>query len=232
MFFVGAASAVGLPGTWGWWARRWLLDGLVASTPWAVAPLLAGSALLALAYVAPLAAFWQSACTTAPPKQAAEGRSWTELAAPAGLVAMALPLLLLGIAPQVAWAGWLAAAQAALAPDVPPHAPALPGAGGQALSAVAAVALVALPALGLRSQARRAVPNQEPQGTGIFTPQALGHSLRRLVWLATPVELLQGLWDALLNLSQATRRGLGLFEERYYMAGLMIALIIMILLFI
>ncbi|MFN8569052.1 MAG: hypothetical protein U0Z44_16390 [Kouleothrix sp.] len=43
LLLIGAASAVGLPGTWGFWPRRWLIDALLESSPWAVAPLLAGS---------------------------------------------------------------------------------------------------------------------------------------------------------------------------------------------
>jgi formate hydrogenlyase subunit 3/multisubunit Na+/H+ antiporter MnhD subunit len=59
-FLVGAASAVGLPGTWGWWSYRELLDTARTEAPWLIPPLLAGSALRLMSYVAPLAAFWRA----------------------------------------------------------------------------------------------------------------------------------------------------------------------------
>src|SRR4029079_18371282 len=60
-FLVGAASAVGLPGTWGWWTQSELIGGMLRDRPWAVTLLLAGSRLRALAYIAPLGGFWRPA---------------------------------------------------------------------------------------------------------------------------------------------------------------------------
>src|SRR6185436_11870146 len=44
-FLVAAGSAVGLPGTWGWWAQSELIGGLLREHPWAIGLLLAAAAL-------------------------------------------------------------------------------------------------------------------------------------------------------------------------------------------
>jgi hypothetical protein len=225
-FLVGAASAVGLPGTWGWWAHRWLLDDLSRSAPWATPPLLAGSALLALGYLAPLAAFWRNGAKGQ--RESAPRRRWSALAPLAIPALVALPLLIFGAAPRLAWDSWLAPMQATLAPGEPPIAPRLPGQLTGLVYAVAAVGLVALPAAALRGHGRR-TDTAGVEQAGVFAPLALGQSLRWLIWLATPASLFQALWDVLIGLSQAARRGLALFEQRYYLAGLMIALVIVIM---
>ena len=47
-----------------------------------------------------------------------------------------------------------------------------------------------------------------------------------------PAEAFNAAWRALLRVSGALRRGLALFEQRYYLAGLLIAVILVIMLFI
>jgi formate hydrogenlyase subunit 3/multisubunit Na+/H+ antiporter MnhD subunit len=236
VFLIGAASAVGVPGTWGFWPRRWLIDDLMAGAPWAVAPLLAGSAILGLTYVAPLAAFWRGAGVAAPaaldapldtPSASAPARALPlgPIAA-AGLAAVAL--VALGIFPQLAWDGWLAPAQEVLAQGAAAAAPALPGQAGQIACAAAVLALALLPALARRR--RRCAGDVAPQA--VLAPQALGESLRGLAWLAAPTSLFARGWSGLLGVSRALRRGLALFEQRYYLAGLVIAVIVVIMLFI
>jgi NADH:ubiquinone oxidoreductase subunit 4 (subunit M) len=232
IFLIGAASAVGLPGTFGLWPRRWLIDALMGGAAWAVAPILAGSTLLALTYVAPLAAFWRVA-GDAPLADALEGVPAAATRRPIGAIVAAglvvAVLLALGAFPQIAWNGWLAPAQAVLSPAAPRAAPALPGAVGQIACAAAALLLLALPLL---ARYRRACAGAETRPQGVFAPQALGESLSRLAWLAAPVSFFAGLWSGLLGLSRALRGGLALFEQRYYLAGLLIAVIVVIMLFI
>ncbi|MBK9712062.1 MAG: hypothetical protein IPO81_12185 [Kouleothrix sp.] len=224
VFLAGAAAAAGLPGWSGMWPRRWLVDELLRTAPWAIPPLLAGSALLALTAVAPLASFWRGAAPSPAGDLDAQPRRLSAI----GLVAAAsaAPLLVFGIAPQLAWAGWLAPAQRALAPAATTAAPALPGLATQLACGLAALALLGLPALLRRGR---------PAGLatdGVLRPQALGESLRGLSWLGTATRAFAWLWGALLGLSRTSRRGLALLEQRYYLAGLVIAVIVVIMLFI
>lgn len=226
VFLIGAAAAVGLPGTWGFWPRRWLADELLRATPWAVAPLLAGSTLLAATYVAPLAAFLRAGVVPTG-EHGAPARGYP-IGALITAALVAAPLIVLGVFPRLGWDGWLAPAQAVLGPGRAATAPALPGPAGQIACAVAALGLIGLPMLA-RGARRRSVPAERH---GVMLPQALGESLAWLAWIAAPVGSLARLWDGLLRVSAAVRRGLSFLEQRYYLAGLLIAVIIVIMLFI
>jgi formate hydrogenlyase subunit 3/multisubunit Na+/H+ antiporter MnhD subunit len=111
LFLVGAASAIGLPGLWGFWSRRWLIDELLRATPWAIAPLLAGSTLLALPFLPALAAFWRRASGSRIEEQVAPRRDRSAAVVAIGTIGAA-PLLIFGIAPALAWNGWLSDASA------------------------------------------------------------------------------------------------------------------------
>jgi multicomponent Na+:H+ antiporter subunit A len=223
-FLLAAASAVGCPGTWGWWAQSALFEHIRATASWLTAPLLAGSVLRALAYVAPLAAFWRVA-DARPPAGALPRRGWPTLLALLCPVVAVLPLLAWGIVPQRAWGGWLAGFQQTGA--VPP-----PGALAQIGSGLAVLVLVALPALSMRGRTRYAPVDQDVQNVALLIPQALGYSLRGLIGFGAPDGLFRSIWAGLLNFSRATARLLSLFEQRYYLAGLTIAVIIVIMLMI
>jgi multicomponent Na+:H+ antiporter subunit A len=224
-FLLAAASAVGCPGTWGWWAQSTLIGWARSTAPWLIAPLLAGDVLRALAYIAPLAAFWRVA-EARPPAGAPPRRGWPTLVALLCPAVVALPLLAWGVAPELAWEGWLAGFQ--------PASIALSSLGPMARvgSGLAALVLVGLPILAVRGRPRRAPVDQDMRNTGLLIPQALGYSLRGLVELGTPDELFRSIWTSLLSFSRVVARLLSLFEQRYYLAGLMIALIIVIMLMI
>jgi formate hydrogenlyase subunit 3/multisubunit Na+/H+ antiporter MnhD subunit len=225
-FLIGAASAVGLPGTWGWWARAWLFDNLLRAMPWVLPILLGGSALLALAFVAPLALFWHR-----PESDAEQLIDRGQRALWLIMGAAGAPLLILGVVPRLAWGGWLSDLALALVPGAPAAPVALPGVRTQLVYGFAALLLVALP-LVARSQRCAPLPDTQPSQAGVFTPRALGESLRALTWAAAPADLFIGVWEALLRVSRGLRRGLALFEQRYYLAGLLIAVILVIMLFI
>ena len=226
VLLAGAASAVGLPGTWGLWTRLWLFDQLTQLTPWATPIVLAGSALLALAWFMPLTLFWHRA-GPATPNLPSTPSSRPNAVMFVGIVAAA-PLLILGVAPQLAWNGWLAGLQADLVPGA--GVPALPSLIAQSMCVLAALLLFALP-LFARSR-RYAATEDQPRQAGVAAPWALGASLRGLAWMATPTEAFDQAWRALLALSRGLRRGMALFEQRYYLAGLLIAVILVIMLFI
>lgn len=210
---IAAASAIGIPGAWGMWPKIWLFDALQATTPWVIAPLLAASGLQALALVAPLAGFWRASATTAP-------------ATPIGLrdgllMAAAAPLLLLGAAPNTAWE-WL------LAPTTPVP-PALPTLAGRVASAVAALLLIGLPALVQRSRLRRPPPVDE-RFDGVLTPESIGSALAAPAWLAAPT-LAKAAHDWFDQAGVFIRRGLMILGRRYYLAAVVISLIVSILIF-
>jgi multicomponent Na+:H+ antiporter subunit A len=226
VLLVGAASAVGLPGTWGLWTRHWLFAQLAQLTPLATPVVLAGSALLALAWLMPLTLFWHRAGPTTPnlpipPKIRPSAVMFVGVAA-------AVPLLILGVMPQLAWNGWLASLQDDLAPGA--GGPTLPSLIAQSISILAALLLLALP-LFARSRRSAAAEDQLRQA-GVAAPWALGESLRDLAWMAIAPEAFAQAWRALLALSRGLRRGMALFEQRYYLAGLLIAVILVIMLFI
>jgi formate hydrogenlyase subunit 3/multisubunit Na+/H+ antiporter MnhD subunit len=220
---VAGASAVGVPGTLGFWSRLWLADALAVEAPALLAVLLAGSVLLALSYVAPLAAFWRRASRDDEAPTAHLG----ELPA----LVVVLPLLLAGAAPVVLWNGWLAGAARVLVPEAGDLRPALPGTIGTIASGVAAAALVVLPLLVRRRPGRLTPDDDEIQAASVIPPAALGRSVAGLAEVARPAALRQA-WEIALRASEALGRGLALFEQRYYLAGLVLALIGVLLVFI
>jgi hypothetical protein len=190
--------------------------------------LLAGSALRALAYIAPLAACWRQAEARPSTGAVLPRRGWPTFAALLGPTVPALPLLIWGAAPQFAWNTWAAAGSSAGSAAAAPQ----PSARMQIVFGLAAFALLALPLLGQRGCSRRAAPDPQMRNAAVLTPQALGESLRGLIWLGAPADLFRGAWSGLLQLSRLVTRLLALFEQRYYLAGLMIALIVVIMLLI
>ena len=223
-FLVAAASAVGFPGAWGWWSYRELFDAARSEGFWLIAPLLAGNALRVLTYAAPLMAFWRMSEAPAP------RRGWPTTVALLCPAVAVLPLLVWGVAPQIAWNGWQAKLLDVIKTDIPQAAP--PDTPTQIAVALAALALLGLPILGLRKRRRCAPVGQEPRNAALLTPEALGQSLRGLAWLGNPTSLYRTIWSALLGLSRGTTRLLALFEQRYYLAGLMIAIIVVVMLMI
>lgn len=229
-FAVAAASAIGLPGTWGFWTRRWLFDELLATEPWLVAPLLAGSVLLGLSYLAPLVAFWRSSPGAA--GATARQRDLAAFGAQTCTILLAVPLLVLGVAPQLAWNGWGAAAQSDLLPIASGNAapPVLPGSGAQIGYGFAAVLLLALPlALGRRVKRHEAL-DPELELSGVQAPAAIGESLSPLAWIGSPNTVFERIWAATLWASGRLSWALGFIEQRYYLAGLMVAVVAVILL--
>lgn len=212
---AGSAASLGLPPLWGFWGRLWLLEGALERQPWLVAPLLAGSVLLALALAAALAGLWSAAAR-------AEGGETAWGAWAPALVAGA-PLLVLGVAPWLAWERWLRAV-----PFAPPAAPLDP----RALAAAgAAGALLLVLAAGLARAAPARAAKRDPDEDAVrLAPDTLGKTLRPLAWLANPAPLIAGVGALLERSSQLMRLLVGLFEQRYYLLGVLAALITIMLL--
>ena len=67
---------------------------------------------------------------------------------------------------------------------------------------------------------------------GLPTTSGSWSSVLRTAWIAAPANSLAWLWGGLLRASAMLRRALSFLEQRYYLAGLLIAVIIVIMLFI
>jgi formate hydrogenlyase subunit 3/multisubunit Na+/H+ antiporter MnhD subunit len=211
---AAAAAALGLPPLAGFWARRWLLEAVLAQMPWALPLLLSAGALLALALLAPLARFWPASG----PRSPAAGR----IDPLAGALALA-PLLIAGAAPQLAWAGWLG--QLPLPPDSLPVAPA------EQAAALAIGLAAALLAIGLaRAPGGRQIARAPEEDPTQLAPEALGASLRPLAWLARPDALLRAIWHGLGRVGEGLGFLMAIFEQRYYLLGIIAALLTIMLL--
>lgn len=207
----GAAAALGLPPLWGFWGRFWQLEAALEQQPWLLAPLLAGSVLLALALAAPLGGLWRRA-------QPGERAAWGSIV-PGGL--SLAPLLMLGVAPGLAWQGWLETLR--FAPLEPP----LDGSLAVIGAGLTLLLLVALVAGGVPARSAPYDPDETPTRLG---PEALSATLRPLAGLGRPAALFGGAWATLLRLSGLLRLLIGPFEQRYYLLGVLAALITIMLL--
>lgn len=215
---LAGASAIGFPGTWGWWVYSHLYEQIAATVPWLIAPLLVGMSLRILAYLPPFASFWRYAPT-------AEGVTsrWPRiLAALCPLIAVLL-LIVWGFVPNWAWQAWQT-------PSHPASQMPIPSLAGQVGGAVALISLIGLPWMMMRGYNRTpSVEQADIQNPGIQFSQALGDSLRGLSFLATPNIVFTTVWDALQWLSRMIAKAFSLLEERYYLAGLIISVLIIIL---
>jgi NADH-quinone oxidoreductase subunit M len=213
LWALAAASALGIPGLWGFWGRLWLFDVTLDQAPWLLPPTLAASVLLALACLAPLARFW---------REPGEGTRPTMGPFLLVLLLGALPLPLLGLLPQLAWMGGLN--QIA---DVPAQ---LPVSITTQAGSVGVVVVAALLVLLLRRRSERPALNDEDMTPTVLAPTALGNSLAPLAHVGRPEPLGQRLWSGLLLLGRLAQNGIWLFEKRFYLAGVLVALVSLILL--
>lgn len=217
LLWAGAgAAAIGLPPFLSFWGRSWLIESTLALMPWLVPPLLAAGVLTTLAALVPLGRFW------APPRP---DRATVQPSRSATFIgALALTVLLVsGLAPQLAWTLALSAA---------PFAPAqLPLANIQPIGVAALTFLLLILGwfVARRPSARSLTPN--PDETPVrLSPAGLADGLRPLAWLGWPGDLLRALWDGLGRSSELLRVALSIFEQRYYLLGVLMVLIVIMLL--
>ena len=212
---VSSAAAAGMPGTWGFWGRVWFLNELPATMSWLVGPFLAASMLLLASTLSPVA----SILRRQPLPRAVQSLSQSA-ALPA--FAVALPLIAFGIAPHLAIRELL---NTPLAQQVAPNLLVM------LAMLLAIIALIGGAFLIAYSHSRTGQPIPIDQDSGPL-PTALAESLRVFTWLARPSAALNLIWAILLMLSQTLVGWLRRIEDRYYIASLMVALIIVILVFI
>ncbi len=211
---TGMLVSLGLPPLWGFWGRLWFLQAAQERQPWLVALTLAASVLLTLAFLAPLAAMLN------PGRVAPRRGPWTD-ALPLALAGGVL--LALGVAPQLAW--WLWLRDAPLAPAAVPIAPVT-----QVASLAGGLLLALLGLLVARAPSTRALERDPDEEPAWLVPEGLGALLGPLSWLGQPTPALRGAWFALQRASELLRVPLGLFEQRYYLLGVLAALLTIMLL--
>lgn len=209
---LAGAAALGLPPLWSFWPRLWLFESAYEQQPWLLTPLLFGAVLTTLAVVAPLARLWGGTATLR--------AGWPDLV-PALVVG--LPLLVLGLAPWLAWGFWLQAL-----PFAPGELPA--GTAAQLAAGGTGLILIALCAWSMAARPVRAARRDPDEDEVRLAPDALGDTLRPLAWLGNPEPALAWLWAGLQRLSELLRLGMGLFEQRYYLLGVLAALVTIMLL--
>jgi hypothetical protein len=231
LWVCAAASAWGMPALWGFWGRRWLFAAAIEQAPWVVPLMLATSVLLVLAYLGPLARFWSSSNTSTPLAFAAL-RSANRPFLP---VLLLTPLLLLvpGLIPQPALEIYQSDVLPQAVQGVNPMQPLLfepvVHISEQVAGFVAALGGVLFGLL-LQLKPARHIPSDEDMTPVVLPPAALAGQLTPLAAAGYPAHLMRGLWATLLQLGRWARIWMALFEQRFYLAGVLLALISLILL--
>lgn len=216
LWAVASAAVLGIPPLWGFWGRRWLFEAVLGQMPWALPLLVAGAALLALALIMPLARFWPVPDPRSHP--AARGR----LDPIAGALSL-FPLLVFGFAPQLAWGMWMR--KLPLAPlDLPVNQ------GDQAAAAAIGVIIVILALALARTSTARQITRSVDEEPIQLAADALGQSLRPLAAIGRADTFLGQVWAALLWVSHWLHVAISIFEQRYYLLGVMVALLTVMLL--
>ncbi len=212
---VAAASALGLPPLWGFWGRAWLLQALAPQHRWLVPLLLFASVAAALVYLAPLARFWFLENR----EQLVRHRRYRTVAVwLTTLLALltAVPLLLLGVAPQL----WVV-----LAGAMPPVNGTV-----QLLLIVLTGAVLLLGVVLTRMRWSRQPRTDSDMIPVVLAPDGLAQRMQVLAWVGHPARLFRWLWQALLIISDGVGRLLWLFEQRFYLVGVLAALMVLLFL--
>ncbi|NJN18661.1 MAG: hypothetical protein HC822_21600, partial [Oscillochloris sp.] len=216
LWLIGGFAAIGLPPFFGFWGRRWLFEGLRDLAPWGLPALLAAGVLLMSVVLVPIGRFWTP---LRPDRLMAVPRFGPQLI---GGIAVAL-LVCLGTAPLIAWQLWLQALP--LAPGAAPttQIAALGYAVLGVLIGLGGLLLLRLPS------ARTIAPERDEQPVRLG-PDGLSAELAPLALLGRAGSPLRLLWDALEWSSNTLRTVMLIFEQRYYLFGVLLVLVVLMLL--
>lgn len=210
LWLLTTAIATGLPLGWSFWGWRWLIEALATRLVWAIAPLIA-AALIGLAAGLPLVIrCWHGQTTTR--------EHWPE--GMLGGLALA-PLVLAGLIPWLAWPLWLS-----WSPFAPPVLPADP-------VAWPLISFTLASGLGgwlLARRAKRLDPPPNIGNTVIPTWQGMGDRLHGLAEAADAHTALIWLGRAIDRVASMLHTGMIIFEQRYYLFGVIVALLAILIL--
>lgn len=258
LWSLAALSALGVPPFWGFWGRYWLVRAAAVQSPWVVPLIFVASGLAALAYLVPLARFWagnleaskhvhtdashHALATTATPsatsttlQRAGESASYGGAAhatryhtqsatfqSAAAFFAL-LPLITLGVVPRLVWENWLQHI-----PNAPLKLPINPLMQiGMGVLVVMGMVLIAL--LWNMPWSRRTLSDRDMTDV-VLAPDTLAKRIAYLVWIGRPGAATRRVWDGLMFVNHLIRAILAPFEQRYYLAGVLLALISLVVL--
>jgi hypothetical protein len=230
VLLIAVASSIGIPGTIGFIARWWVAEALLTQAPWVIITLLICGSLQGLAWSVALASIWRRMPRGLSAEQMIVSAipSW---GAWLGSLILAVIIFAGGIVPRFLWTLWLVPLQKRFAIDAVIAPPTLPTMEQQLALAGAAVLIVVLPLLAARTRQRQmAGPNE--QTTVAVPPQATAESLSLLTGIVRADWLLGGAWQMVIRIGGAIQWILRLGEERYYVAGLVMGLIVIVLMLI
>lgn len=216
LWAAASAAALGIPPFWGFWGRRWLFEAALEQMPWALPPLVAGAALLALALIIPLARFLPA------PDPRSHPAAPNQLDAIAGALSL-IPLLVCGVVPQLMWNLWMHGL-----PHAPPRLPVILN--DQIAAAAIGLTILILVYAIARMPAARQIAHSSDEDSIQLAADALGQSLQPLAWVAHAESLLGWVWATLLWISHWLQVVISFFEQRYYLLGILVALLTVMLL--
>ncbi len=225
IWMLAGFAAIGFPPFWGFWGRWWLFEAAYDQRVWLLPPILAANVLTLFAYLAPLGRFWM---LIQPATATADSRTRFTLQArlidPLVVVASLLLLLLLvlGLAPQLAWSWALSAL-----PGAPASLP-ISGAAYALASAAGVFLLLLLLLLSQRKSARQPFQSAKVEPV-VLAPDTLSVSQQALVQPGRPSSVLRWFWSILIVVSRGARLAFALFEQRFYLAGILLGLMLLIL---
>ncbi len=258
LWILAALSALGIPPFWGFWGRYWLVRAAAVQSPWVVPLIFAASGLAALAYLVPLARFWagnleagkhihtqashHALATTATPsgmtttlqragESTSHGRSAhathyhtqsTTFQSAAAFLAL-LPLITLGVVPRLVWENWLRHI-----PNAPLKLPINPLM-QVGMGVLVGVGMVLIALLWNMPWSRRTLSDEDMTDV-VLAPDTLAKNVAYLAWIGRPGAATRRVWDGLMVVNHLIRAILTPFEQRYYLAGVLLALISLVVL--
>jgi formate hydrogenlyase subunit 3/multisubunit Na+/H+ antiporter MnhD subunit len=230
IILIAVASSIGLPGTLGFIARWWVIEVIFAQAPWILVAMLVVGSMQGLAWSVVLASIWRRSPRTlrATPLIVSAIPNW---GAWLGATCFAVLLLGLGIFPNLVWQRWVTTLQKHFAIDAVITQPTMPTLWQQLGLAGMALLIVVVPLIASRTAQRSQLGASDQQSVAV-TPIATAESMSLLTGIVKADGILHSAWQALIRIGQAIQWILKLGEERYYVAGLVMGLIVIVLLLI
>ncbi|MEF3273942.1 MAG: hypothetical protein K6356_06000 [Chloroflexus sp.] len=210
LWFFTTATATGLPLVWSFWGWRWLIEASANRLVWIIAPLIAAAVISLGAGLPLLIRCWYGKTRKRDigPETILAGLSLT-------------PLVLAGLVPWLAWPLWLS-----WSPSAPPVLPADP----IAWPFVSLALGVGIGGWLLARWANQLPPASDRDQTVIPTWQGVGELLHGLTETASAQATIAILSRGLNRVASILQFAMIIFEQRYYLFGVIIALLAILIL--
>jgi formate hydrogenlyase subunit 3/multisubunit Na+/H+ antiporter MnhD subunit len=230
MLLIAVATSIGLPGTIGFMTRWWIAEIALVSTPWVIIAMLISSSLLGLAWSVALASVWRRTPRGLQADQVVISAipvwgAWI------GPIVLCVGMIGAGIFPLQLWQHLLIPIQRRIAIDVQVSTPSMPSVEQQIGLIVMALLIVVIPLIAGRTSQRQAMSPHDGVSVTV-PPQATAESLGFLIGIVQANWLLSWMWRLLLLIGNGVQALLRLGEDRYYVAGLVLGLIVVVLMMI